>query len=144
MLMPEVVGFKLHGTLREGATATDLVLTVTEMLRKKRRRRASSSSSTAPASRRCRSPIARRSATWRRSTARPSASSRCDAETLATCASPAGPEPLVELVEAYAKEQGIFRTDDTPEPIFTDTLELDLGDVEPSIAGPKRPQDRVR
>ena len=85
MLIPEVVGFELHGKLPPGATATDLVLTVTEMLRR-RKSSASSSSSTAPACRRCRSPIARRSATWRPSTARRWASSRWTRRRSTTCA----------------------------------------------------------
>ena len=61
----------------------------------------------------------------------------------ATCAAPAAAEAEVDLVERYCKEQGLFRTDGTPDPVFSDTLELDLATVEPSLAGPKRPQDRV-
>jgi aconitate hydratase len=67
----------------------------------------------------------------------------CDAETLKYLRLTGRPEHHVKLVEAYCREQGLFRTDDTPDPAFTDTLQLDLGTVEPSIAGPKRPQDRV-
>src|SRR5215510_250576 len=67
----------------------------------------------------------------------------CDAETLKYLRLSGRPEHHIKLVEAYTKEQGLFRTDSTPDPEFTDTLELDLGTVEPSLAGPKRPQDRV-
>src|SRR5690348_14336670 len=67
----------------------------------------------------------------------------CDEETLKYLRLSGRPEHHIKLVEAYTKEQGLFRTDSTPDPEFTDTLELDLGTVEPSLAGPKRPQDRV-
>jgi homoaconitase/3-isopropylmalate dehydratase large subunit len=86
MLIPEVVGFKLTGALKEGVTATDLVLTVTQMLRKPRAWSASSSSSTATVSTTCRSPTGRRSATWRPNTARPAASSRSTTRRSPICA----------------------------------------------------------
>ena len=103
---------------------------------------AASSSSTARAWPTCRSRTGRRSATCRPSTGRRSRSSRSTTRPCATCASPAGPTTCVALVEAYAKEQGLWH-DPAAEPVFTETLELDLGTVEPSIAGPARPQDRV-
>ncbi|MBF6600168.1 MAG: aconitate hydratase AcnA [Dehalococcoidia bacterium] len=142
MLLPEVIGFKLTGRLREGATATDLVLTVTEMLRTrgvvgKIVEFYGPGLSTLPLP--DRATIANMAPEYGAT----AGFFPCDAETLAYIRFTGRPEPLGELVEAYTKEQGLFRTDDTPEPDFTDTLALDLGDVEPSIAGPKRPQDRV-
>jgi len=142
MLIPEVVGFKLHGKLPPGATATDLVLTVTEMLRKKKvvgkfvEFYGTGLSSL---------PLADR-ATIANMAPEYGATMGffpCDEETLKYLRLSGRPEHHVKLVEAYTKEQGLFRTDATPDPIFTDTLELDLGIVEPSLAGPKRPQDRV-
>ena len=91
----------------------------------------------------CRSPTARPSPTWRRNTARPAASSRSTTRRCATCASPAATRTRIALVEAYAKEHGFWRGPNYA-PVYTDTLELDMGTVVPSIAGPKRPQDRVR
>jgi len=142
MLIPEVVGFKLTGRLREGATATDLVLTVTQLLRQKGVvgkfvEFYGPGLSTLPLP--DRATIANMA---------PEYGATCgffpvDAETLSYLRFTGRPEALVELVERYTKEQGLFRTDDTPEPLFSDTLELDLGDVEPSLAGPRRPQDRV-
>ena len=105
MLMPEVVGFKLTGALREGATATDLVLTVTQMLREKGVVGKFVEFYGAGLST-LRSPTARRSPTWRRSTARRWASSRSTPRRSRTCASPAGRMPLVDLVEAYTKDAG--------------------------------------
>ena len=102
----------------------------------------SSSSSTARASTSCRSPTAPPSPTWRRNTARPAASSRSTRSRWATSRPPTAAQ-AAKLVEAYAKKQGLWRSKKSPEPVFTDTLSLDLGDVEPSLAGPKRPQDRV-
>ena len=104
---------------------------------------ASSSSSTAPASRTCRSPTARRSATCR-----PEFGSTCaifpiDAETLRYLEFSGRPKERIELVEAYAREQGLWHDEDSEEPTYSETLELDLGEVVPSLAGPKRPQDRV-
>jgi aconitate hydratase len=142
MLIPEVVGFKLHGKLPPGATATDLVLTATEMLRKKKvvgkfvEFYGTGLSSL---------PLADR-ATIANMAPEYGATMGffpCDEETLKYLRLSGRPEHHVKLVEAYTKEQGLFRTDSTPDPEFTDTLELDLGTVEPSLAGPKRPQDRV-
>ena len=104
---------------------------------------ACSSSSSARASPRCRWPTGRRSATCRRSSARPARSSRSTPRRCATSSSPGRPKERVELVEAYAKEQGLWHDEDSEEPTYSDTLELDLSDVVPSLAGPKRPQDRV-
>jgi aconitate hydratase A / 2-methylisocitrate dehydratase len=142
MLIPEVVGFKLHGKLPPGATATDLVLTVTEMLRKKKvvgkfvEFYGTGLSSL---------PLADR-ATIANMAPEYGATMGffpCDEETLKYLRLSGRPEHHVKLVEAYTKAQGLFRTDSTPDPEFTDTLELDLGTIEPSLAGPKRPQDRV-
>src|SRR4029079_11969258 len=125
MLTPEVIGFKLTGQLREGATATDLVLTVTQMLRAKGvvgkfvEFYGAGLSSLSIADRATIANMA------------PEYGATCgffpvDAETLASLRFTARDEALVELVEAYTKEQGLFRTDDTPDPVFTDTLALDL------------------
>jgi aconitate hydratase len=142
MLLPQVVGFKLHGELAAGATATDLVLMVTQMLRKK-------------------GVVGKFVEFYGPGL---SALSLADRATIANMAPEYGatigffpvdaltldylrltnrPEETIALVEAYAREQGIFRTDATPDPVFTDTLELDLSTVVPSLAGPKRPQDRI-
>jgi aconitate hydratase len=142
MLLPEVIGFKLTGALPEGATATDLVLTVTQMLRKK-------------------GVVGKFVEYYGDGLASMSVADRA---TLANMAPEYGatigvfpiddatldylrmtnrPKELVNLVEAYAKEQGLFRTKSTPDPVFTDTLHLDLSTVVPSLAGPKRPQDRI-
>jgi aconitate hydratase len=141
MVMPQVVGFRLEGRLRDGVTATDLVLTVTQMLRKK--------GVVDKFVEFCGPGL--------------SAMSVADRATLSNMAPeygatmgffPVDAETLrylertnrgdqAALVEAYCREQGLFRTDDAPDPVFSDTLALDLGDVEPSLAGPKRPQDRV-
>jgi aconitate hydratase len=142
MLTPEVIGFKLTGRLREGATATDLVLTITQMLRKrgvvgKFVEFYGSGLSSLPLP--DRATIANMAPEYGATMG----FFPCDAETLNFLRFTGRPEPLVALAEAYTKAQGLFRTDDTPEPLFTDTLQLDLGDVVPSIAGPKRPQDRV-
>ena len=142
MLIPEVVGFKLHGKLPPGTTATDLVLTCTEMLRKKKvvgkfvEFYGAGLSSLSLADR---ATIANMSPEYGATMG----FFPCDAETLKYLRLTGRPEHHVELVEAYTKAQGLFRTDDTPDPVFTDTLELDLATVEPSLAGPKRPQDRV-
>src|SRR5947209_7650534 len=142
MLVPEVVGFKLHGRLREGATATDLVLTVTEMLRKKgvvgkfvEFYGSGLSSLSVPD----RATIANMSPEYGATMG----FFPVDKETLAYLQFTARPPEQVALVEAYCKEQMLFRTDATPDPIFSDKLELDLFTVEPTLAGPKRPQDRV-
>jgi aconitate hydratase len=142
MLLPEVIGFKLTGKLKEGVTATDLVLTVTQMLRKKGvvgkfvefygpgldgmtiEDRATISNMA------------------------PEYGATCgffpiDDATIAYLTKTSRKPGRVALVSAYAKQQGLFRTSKTPDPVFTDTLALDLASVEPSLAGPKRPQDRV-
>ncbi len=142
MVIPEVVGFKVTGQLPEGATATDLVLTVTQMLRQKGvvgkfvefygagldhltlADRATISNMAPEYGATCGFfPIDQETITYLRFTGR-------EAERIA-------------LVEAYAKEQGLWRDSHSPEPVYTDQLELDLSTVEPSLAGPKRPQDRV-
>jgi aconitate hydratase len=142
MLLPAVVGFKLTGKLPEGATATDLVLTVTQMLRKK-------------------GVVGKFVEFYGEGL---SALSVADRATIANMAPEYGatigvfpideatlgylrmtnrPQETIDLVEAYAKEQGLFRTPGAPDPIFSDTLSLDLSTVVPSLAGPKRPQDRI-
>ena len=142
MLIPEVVGFKLFGKLPPGTTATDLVLTVTQMLRAKK--------------------VVGKFVEFYG--AGLSSLSLADRATIANMAPEYGAtvgffpvdqgtidymrftgrdEHLVKLCEAYYKEQGLFRTDDTPDPEFSDTLQLDLSTVEASLAGPKRPQDRI-
>src|ERR1700683_779382 len=142
MLLPPVVGFKLHGRPREGVTATDLVLTVTQLLRAKG--------------------VVGKFVEFYG--AGLSALSLADRATVANMAPEYGAtigffpvdnetlnylrvsnrDPqLLKLIEAYCKDQGLFRTDDTRDPLFSDSIELDLGTVTPSMAGPKRPQDRV-
>ena len=142
MLLPAVVGFKLHGRLPEGATATDLVLTVTQMLRKK-------------------GVVGKFVEFYGDGVG---ALSLADRATIANMAPEYGatigvfpidnasldylrmtnrPQERIELVEAYAREQGLFRVDGAPDPVYSDTLELDLKTVVPSLAGPKRPQDRI-
>ena len=142
MLIPAVVGFKLHGRLPEGATATDLVLTVTQMLRKKgvvgkfvEFYGTGLSSLTLPD----RATIANMAPEYGATMG----FFPVDAEALAYLRFTARAEDQVKLVEAYTKEQGLFRTDQTPDPIFSDRLELDLATVVPTMAGPKRPQDSV-
>ncbi len=143
MLIPQVVGFRLFGQLVEGATSTDLVLTVTQMLRKKGvvgkfvefygEGLASL-------------PLADRATIANMA---PEYGATCgifpvDAETLRYLELSGRPKWLIQLVEAYTKEQGLFYVPGVQTPNFSDTLELDLGKVEPSLAGPSRPQDRVR
>ncbi|HTS77462.1 MAG TPA: aconitate hydratase AcnA [Bryobacteraceae bacterium] len=142
MLLPAVVGFKLSGRLPEGSTATDLVLTVTQMLRKRgvvgkfvefygdgvgalsvADRATISNMAPEYGATIGVFPIDHASLEYLRMTNRPA--------------------QRIELVEAYAKEQGLFRVDGAPEPVFSDTLSLDLSTVVPSVAGPKRPQDRI-
>jgi aconitate hydratase len=142
MLIPAVVGFKLHGRLPEGATATDLVLTVTEMLRKKgvvgkfvEFYGTGLSNLTLPD----RATIANMAPEYGATMG----FFPVDAETLAYLRFTSRSEDQVRLVEAYTKEQGLFRTDHTPDPIFSDRIELDLAKVVPTMAGPKRPQDSV-
>jgi len=142
MLIPEVVGFKLTGSLRAGATATDLVLTVTQMLRKKGVvgkfveffGKGLSSLSVAD-----RATISNMSPEYGATIG----FFPVDRETLAYLLFTGRDKAQVRLVEAYCKEQGLFRTDSTRDPVFSDTLSLDLSSVEPCLAGPKRPQDRV-
>src|SRR5687767_4881503 len=142
MLIPDVVGFKLHGRLPAGATATDLVLTVTEMLRKKKvvgkfvEFYGAGLSSLSLADR---ATIANMAPEYGATMG----FFPVDAETLKYLRLSGRSEQHVALVEAYTRAQGLFRTDDTPDPVFTDTIELDLASVVPSLAGPKRPQDRV-
>ena len=142
MLLPEVIGFKLSGKLPEGATATDLVLTCTQMLRKKG--------------------VVGKFVEYYGDGL--DALSLADRATLANMAPEYGatigvfpiddqaieylrltnrPQDQIDLVEAYAKEQGLYRVAGAPDPVFTDTLSLDLATVVPSLAGPKRPQDRI-
>ena len=142
MLLPEVVGFRLTGQLAEGATATDLVLTITEMLRQH-------------------GVVGKFVEFFGEGLSRLNLADRAtignmapeygatmgffpvDDETLAYLRDTGRDPALVGLVERYCKEQGLFRTDDSPEALYSETLHLDLGTVEPSLAGPKRPQDRV-
>jgi aconitate hydratase len=141
-IMPEVVGFKLTGQLPDGATATDLALTVTEMLRKK-------------------GVVGKFVEFYGPGLSHMSLADRAtvanmapeygatmgffpvDEETLNYLRLTGRDESLIRLVEAYYKAQGMFRTDDTPDPVFSDTIELDLSTVVPSLAGPRRPQDRI-
>ena len=143
MLIPQVVGFKLSGQLKEGSTATDLVLTVTEMLRKKG---VVGKFVEFYGAGLAGLPLADRATIANMA---PEYGATCgifpvDAETLRYMRASGRPESLVALVEAYCKEQGLFHTPSTPEARYTDRMELDLGTVVPSLAGPKRPQDRVR
>jgi len=142
MLIPEVVGFKLSGKLPEGTTATDLVLTVTQMLRKK-----------GVVGKFVEfygpglddMPVADRATI---SNMAPEYGATCgffpvDQKTIDFLKVTGRADDRIALVEAYAKAQGMWRDAQTPDPVFTDTLELDMGTVQPSLAGPKRPQDRV-
>jgi aconitate hydratase len=142
MLIPQVIGFKLHGALPEGATATDLVLTVTEMLRKKGVVGKFVEFFGAGLAE---LPLADRATIGNMS---PEFGSTCaifpiDAETLRYLEFSGRPAEQIELVEAYAKAQGLWHDENSEEPTFSDVLELDLSTVVPSIAGPKRPQDRI-
>ena len=142
MLTPQVVGFKLTGELPEGATATDLVLRVTQMLRAKGvvdKFVEFYGPGVGKLSLPDRATIANMAPDYGATMG----FFPVDAETLRYLALSGRSEELVDLVERYAKAQGLFRTDDTPDPIFTDTLELDMRTVAPSLAGPKRPQDLV-
>jgi aconitate hydratase len=142
MLLPEVVGFRLTGRLKEGVTATDLVLTVTQMLRKKGvvgkfvEFFGSGLSNMTLADRATIGNMA------------PEYGATCgffpvDAETIRYLTMSGRAESRIELVEAYCKAQGMWRENVSADPVFTDLLELDLGDVVPSMAGPKRPEGRV-
>jgi aconitate hydratase len=142
MLIPQVVGFKLTGRLREGATATDLVLTVTQMLRKKGvvnkfvEFYGPGVGALALADRATLANMA------------PEYGATCgffpiDRETIRFLTLTGRDDARIRLVEAYAKAQGMWRDDETPDPVFSDSLSLDLSEVEPSLAGPRRPQDKV-
>ena len=142
LLTPEVIGVRLSGALPEGATATDLVLTVTQMLRKRGvvakfvEFTGSGLSQLALADR---ATISNMSPEFgATATLFP-----VDAETLRYLHITGRDPNLIDLVERYTKAQGLFRTDDSPTPQFDDLLDLDLGTIEPSLAGPRRPQDRV-
>jgi aconitate hydratase len=142
MLIPEVVGFKLHGRLAPGSTATDLVLIVTEMLRKLgvvnkfvEFYGTGLSSLSLPD----RATIANMAPEYGATMG----FFPIDEETLAYLRFTGRDSQRIRLVEEYAKRQGIFRTDATPDPAYSQTIELDLATVEAAIAGPKRPQDRV-
>jgi aconitate hydratase len=142
MLIPQVLGFKLSGELQEGATATDLVLTVTEMLRA---HGVVGKFVEFYGEGLARLPLADRATIGNMS---PEFGCTCaifpiDQETLRYLEFTGRPRELIALVEAYAKEQGLWHDPDSEEPTFSETLELDLSAVVPSIAGPKRPQDRV-
>jgi aconitate hydratase len=142
MLIPQVLGVQLHGSLPEGATATDLVLTVTELLR---RRGVVGMFVEFFGAGVAALPIADRATIGNMS---PEFGSTCaifpiDAETLSYLELSGRPAEQIALVEAYAKDQGLWHDEDSEQPTFSDTIELDLGTVEPSLAGPKRPQDRV-
>jgi aconitate hydratase len=143
MLIPQVVGFKLMGKLPEGATATDLVLTVTEMLRKKG---VVGKFVEFYGPGLAGLPLADRATIANMA---PEYGATCgifpvDAETLRYLRTTGRSEESVSLVEAYYRAQGMWHEEGTPDAVYTDTLELDLSKVEPSVAGPKRPQDRVR
>ena len=142
MLMPEVIGFKLTGQLPEGATATDLVLVIVQMLRQKgvvgkfvEFYGSGLSSMTLPD----RATIANMAPEYGATMG----FFPVDDEVLSYLRRTGRDEAQIELVERYSKEQGLFRSDDTADPVFNDTLELDLSTVEPSVAGPLRPQDRI-
>jgi aconitate hydratase len=142
MLIPQVVGFRLSGRLSEGATATDLVLTVTQMLRAKGVvgkfvEFFGPGVSTLPLA--DRATIGNMAPEYGATIG----IFPVDQETLRYLEFTGRPPELVQLVEAYTKEQGLFHTPDAPEPVYTDMLELNLATVEPSMAGPRRPQDRV-
>ena len=142
MLLPDVIGFKLYGKLRDGVTATDLVLTVTQMLRKrgvvdKFVEFYGEGLNTMPLT--DRATIGNMAPEYGATVG----FFPVDNETLRYMRLTGRPEEVVQRTEAYMRAQGLFREENTPDPEFTDTLELDLASVEPSLAGPKRPQDRV-
>ncbi len=142
LVTPDVIGFKLYGELPEGVTATDLTLTVTQMLRKRgvvEKFVEFYGPGLASMSLPDRATIANMAPEYGATVG----FFPVDDETLRYLRLTGRPEELVELVELYCKAQGLFRTANTPDPEFTDTLELDLSTVVPSLAGPKRPQDRV-
>jgi aconitate hydratase len=142
MLLPEVIGFRLTGRLKEGVTATDLVLTVTQMLRKH--------GVVGKFVEFCGPGLDHLSVEDRATIGNmsPEYGATCgffpiDEDTLRYLQNTGRPAATVALVKAYAKAQGLLRQKGTPDPVFTETLKLDLAKVEPSLAGPKRPQDRV-
>ena len=142
MLIPEVVGVRLTGRMAEGATATDLVLTITQMLRRR--------GVVGRFVEYCGPGVAELALADRATIGNmsPEYGATCgffpiDAETIRYLTLTARDPARVKLVEAYAKAQGLWRDANTPDPVFTDLMELDLGSVEPSLAGPRRPQDRV-
>ena len=142
MLIPQVVGFRLTGKLAEGATATDLVLTVTELLRRKGVvgkfvEFYGPGIATLPVA--DRATIGNMAPEYGATVG----IFPVDQETLRYLEFTGRPKELVQLVEAYMKEQGLFHSAGAPEPVYSDTLSLDLSTVEPSLAGPRRPQDRV-
>ena len=142
LIMPEVIGFKLVGSLREGVTATDLVLTVTQMLRKKgvvEKFVEFYGPGLSQMSLPDRATVANMAPEYGATMG----FFPVDAETLRYLRRTGRSEAEIDRVEAYSKLQGLFRTDETRAPEFTDTLDLDLSTVQPSLAGPKRPQDRV-
>jgi aconitate hydratase len=142
MLIPDVVGFRLKGTLPPGSTATDLVLTVTQMLRKKGvvgKFVEFFGPGVAALALTDRATIANMAPEYGATMG----FFPVDAETIKYMKFTGRPAKTVALAEAYFKKQGLFRTKESPEPVYTDTLELDLKNVEPSLAGPRRPQDRV-
>ncbi|HTM48977.1 MAG TPA: aconitate hydratase AcnA [Bryobacteraceae bacterium] len=142
MLLPETLGFRLHGRMPEGCTATDLVLTVTQILRRKGvvgkfvEFFGSGLSQLGLADR---ATVANMAPEYGATIG----FFPVDSETLKYLRFSGRPAELVNLVEAYYKEQGLFRTDDTPDPVFTEVIDLDLATIVPSLAGPKRPQDRL-
>ena len=142
MLLPQVVGFRMDGELPEGATATDLVLTVTQMLRE---RGVVGKFVEFYGPGLANMPLADRATIGNMS---PEFGSTCaifpvDAETLRYLEFTGRPTEQLELVETYAREQGMYHDEDAEDAVYSDTLELDLDTVEPSLAGPKRPQDRI-
>ncbi len=142
MLIPEVVGFELTGELAEGVTATDLTLTVTQMLREKGVV-GKFVEFYGPGLSRMQLPDRATIANMAPEYGATVGFFPVDAETLTYLRRTGRPPELVDLVERYTKEQGLFRTDDTVSPEFTETISLDMGSVEPCVAGPKRPQDRI-
>ncbi|MBN2982076.1 aconitate hydratase AcnA [Cohnella algarum] len=141
-VMPEVIGFRLTGRLAEGATATDLALTITQILRKKGvvgKFVEFFGSGLSNISLADRATVANMAPEYGATIG----FFPVDSETLNYMRLTGRDEKQIELVEAYYKAQGMFRTDDTPDPVFTDVIELDLSTIVPSLAGPKRPQDRV-
>ncbi|HNM46240.1 MAG TPA: aconitate hydratase AcnA, partial [Candidatus Sumerlaeota bacterium] len=142
MLVPDVIGFKLTGKLPNGTTATDLVLRITEMCRKKGVVGKFVEFFGAGVSNLS---VADRATIGNMAPEQGSTISffPIDGKVLDYMRLSGRPEEMIDLTERYAKEQGLFRTDSTPDPIFTDVMELDLSTIEPALAGPKRPHDRV-